>query len=364
MTPPKTMHAVLLKGHGGFEQLTYRDDVATPEPDAGEVLIRVGAAAINNTDINTRTAWYARRVQESDTADNTGAGITAARAEDGGWSRTGLTFPRIQGADVCGSIVAVGEGVDEARVGERVLVDPVLRESVDFRAYEMAYFGSECDGGFAQYAKVWARNAHKVESVLGDAEMASFPCSYSTAENMLTRAAVVAGETVLVTGASGGVGSALVQLAVRRRARVLALAGAAKRQQVASLGAERVIDRGADLVTSLGHESADVVADVVGGPQFGQLLDVLKRGGRYVCSGAVAGPVVSLDLRTFYLKDLKLFGATVSEPELFADLIGYIERGEIKPLVARTYPLRDIVQAQKDFLAKRHIGKLVLIPPD
>ena len=112
-----------------------------------------------------------------------------------------------------------------------------------------------------------------------------------------------------------------------------------------------------------GSANIDAVADVVGGDVFPELLSVLRRGGRYVCSGAIAGPIVSLDLRPFYLRDLALHGATVTAPHVFTDLVGYIESGEIKPLVAETYPLREIKQAQTDFMHKKHVGKLVLIPP-
>jgi NADPH:quinone reductase-like Zn-dependent oxidoreductase len=116
------------------------------------------------------------------------------------------------------------------------------------------------------------------------------------------------------------------------------------------------------LTSQLAAESIDVVIDVAGGPQWPSLLDLLKRGGRYAVSGAIAGPIVALDLRTLYLKDLRLLGCTVLERQVFANLIGYVERGEIRPVLAATYPLKDIVRAQQDFLAKGFVGKLVLIP--
>jgi NADPH:quinone reductase-like Zn-dependent oxidoreductase len=179
---------------------------------------------------------------------------------------------------------------------------------------------------------------------------------------MLTRAGVGHGETVLVTGASGGVGSAAVQLAKRRGARIIAIAGASKAAQVARLGAAQVLPRGADLVAALGKESVDAVIDVVGGGQFPDLLEILRRGCRYAVAGAIAGPLVTLDLRTLYLKDLRLLGCTIAEPEIFEALVSYVERGEIRPLLARTYQLQDIAEAQRDFLSKSHLGKLVLTP--
>lgn len=359
---PATMQALRLLGHGGFEQLEVRRDVAVPVAGPGEVLIRVGAAGINNTDINTRIGWYSKAVGDGTTAAGGEGGLADTEATDAGWAGVPIRFPRIQGIDACGRIVAVGEGVEAARIGERVLIEPCLRVFPGASEGAVGFFGSECDGGFAQFTTVAAIHAHRIDSALSDAELASFPCSYSTAETMLTRAHVGAGETVLVTGASGGVGSAAVQLARRRGARVIAVAGAAKAFDVQALGAGSVIPRGTDPLLALGAESIDVVLDLVAGPGWSSLLGVLRRGGRYAAAGAVAGPLVELDVRTLYLKDLTLFGCTVPEPEVFPNLIGYIEKGEIRPVLAQTYPLEDIVAAQQAFLAKKFTGKLVLIP--
>ncbi len=336
--------AVLWMGYGGYEQLSFREDVPVPRPAPGEVLVRIGAAGVNNTDINTRIGWYSR-----------------GGAADSGWTGAQHQFPRIQGADACGRIVAVGAGVSAGRVGERILVEPIIRPS-GRHGERVIYFGSECDGAFAEYACVPSVNAHAIHSSLSDAELASFPCAYAAAEHMLQRSRVGAAEDVLITGASGGVGSAAVQLALRRGARVIAMAGPSKAAAIGALGAARVIDRGADLVAVLGEASIEVVIDVVGGAPFPQLLNVLKPRGRYVTAGAIAGPLVELDLRTLYLKDLELQGCTVFEPVVFRNLIGYIERGEIRPLVAKHYPLREIVAAQQDFTTKNHVGKVVLLP--
>jgi NADPH:quinone reductase-like Zn-dependent oxidoreductase len=358
------MNAVLLKGHGGFEQLEFRDDVAVPVPRAAEVLIRVGAAGINNTDINTRTGWYSRTVTAGTTPE-TGAFRIAgaeARPEESGWTGAPPAFPRIQGADACGRIVAAGSDVDAGRIGERVLIEPVFRVAGASDQYRAIYFGSECDGAFAQFACVPAAHAYAISSTLSDAELASFPCAYGAAENMLTRLSLQPGETVLITGASGGVGSAAVQLAKRRGATVLAIAGISKAAAVASLGAARVLARDQGVLAALGREHVDAVVDVVGGGQFTELLDVLRRGGRYAVAGAIGGPMVALDLRTLYLKDLRLLGCTVLNESVFKNLVGYIERSEIKPLVAGVFPLSAIVEAQEEFLLKKHTGKIVLIP--
>ena len=358
---PDTMHAVILTGHGGLEKLEYRSDIPTPQPKAGELLIRTVAAGVNNTDINTRIGWYSKAVNEATNAGGA-QGFEAVDDGDASWSGTPLTFPRIQGADVCGYVVDVGEGVSRKRIGERVLVRNMLRTYVDYRPYECWTIGSECDGGFAQFTVAPAQETHRVDCDWSDAELASIPCAYSTAENMLHRAKVGA-ERVLISGASGGVGSAAVQLAKRRGATVIALSSLTKKAEVVTLGADLVLDRNADLVAELGAGSIDVVIDLVAGDQWPAFLDILRRGGRYATAGAIAGPISQIDVRTLYLKDLTLMGCTFQEDEVFANLIRYIEAGEIRPLVAKTYPLRDMAQAQEDFLAKKHTGKLVLIPP-
>ena len=345
MTLPKEMCGVILTGHGEAEMLDVRDDLPVPTPGPNDVIIRVAAAGVNNTDINTRTAWYSKGEGED---------------TDASWSGNPIVFPRIQGADVCGRIAAVGVNVSESRIGERVLIEPCLRFANGVEQSPPWYFGSECNGGFAQYTRVDTSHAYAVQSDLTDIELASFPCSYSTAENMLTRANVGPGETVLVTGASGGVGSATVQLARARGARVIAITSPAKMGMMRDLGAERALPRDANFVADLGVGSIDVVVDLVAGPHWPVLLDVLRRGGRYAVAGAIGGAMVELDIRTLYLRDLSFFGCTVLEPEVFGTLVGRIERSEIKPLVAEVFELKDINSAQTAFGIKAYTGKIVL----
>ncbi len=340
-----TMRAVQLVAHGGPEALVLTHDAPMPVPGPGDVLIRVLAAGVNNTDINTRVGWYSKG---------------DADARDAGWTGAPLRLPLIQGADVCGRIVAVGGGVDAGRIGQRVLIEPCLREVGGRRLDSPWYLGSEVDGGFADYVRVASVHAHAIDSSLSDVELASFPCSYSTAENLLTRAGVGPSDTVLVTGASGGVGSAVLQLATARGARVIAVTSPAKADALRALGAERTVGRQDDLVEALGRNSVDVIVDLVAGPAWPQLLEVLRPMGRYAVSGAIAGPIVSLDVRTLYLKDLSLFGCTVLGDGVFRALIRRIESGAIRPLVAATYPLERIGDAQADFQKKDHVGKIVL----
>jgi len=358
---PKKMSGVSLIGHGGLEKLEYRTDLPVPTLGKGEVLIKVGASAVNNTDINTRIGWYSKCVTEQ---TNSGAsdGFKAINDSDASWSGIPVQFPRIQGADCCGEIVAVGEQVSSDRIGERVLVR-ALQEATPQMEYSCITFGSECDGSFAQYSKVLATEAFPVQSTLNDAELASFPCAYSTAENMIERANVKANDTVLVTGASGGVGSAAVQLVKRRHAKIIAICSDNKRDQLITLGADKVIPRGQNLLDTLGRDSVDVVIDLVAGKQWPELPDLLRKGGRYTVAGAIAGPIVELDVRTLYLKDLSFFGCTYQPRSIFQNLIRYIERGELKPLIAQQYSLQEIKSAQQDFTAKKFVGKLILLPP-
>ncbi|WP_435257851.1 zinc-binding dehydrogenase [Thioclava sp. FR2] len=350
-----SMWAVVTTGTGGFDRLIWRE-VPRPDPGPGSVLVQVLAAAVNNTDLNTRLGWYAPEVTGG-TAETRGDDPVAA----GGWD--GATpFPLIQGTDCCGRVVQLGAGASAELLGQRVLVRPCM-DDPETGVPGAVWLGSNIDGAFAQYVTVPAREVFVVRSGWRDAELASLPCACGTAENMLHRAGVAAGMRVLVPGASGGVGSAVVQLARRRGAEVIAITSADKRAQVQALGAAKVLVRGDDPVAVLGTKAVDVVVDNVGGPGFGTLLALLRRGGRYVTSGAIAGPVVPLDLRVMYLNDLTLMGCTAWAAEVFPNLIGYVERGEIAPLVAAEMPLERIVEAQKLFEEKRHLGKIVLIPP-
>jgi len=352
-----TMKAVVTVGNGGYDKLVYCD-VPVPALGAGEVLLQVLAAGVNNTEINTRLGWYSSSVTGG--TEETASAEATERA-DGGWNE-GTPFPFIQGTDCCGRVAAVAPGVDAALIGKRVLVRACMRKD-GFGSMDTVWMGSDFDGAFAQWVKVPATEVFVVESDWSDAELATIPCAYGTAENMVHRAQVSSADHVLVTGASGGVGSAVVQLAKRRGATVTAIVGASKMDQVRAIGADLVIARGDDVVASLGENAVDVVVDNVAGTTFGSMLKVMKRAGRYVSSGAIGGPLVTLDMRDFYLKDLRLIGCTAWDEPVFPNLIGYIERNELRPIVAKTFPLEGIADAQREFLEKKHVGNFVLIPP-
>ena len=248
MQQPATMKAIVTTGQGGLDKLVFKD-VPTPELEPGEILIQVLAAGVNNTEINTRMGWYSGNVSAStsDMADQQ----DFSELDDGGWSEA-TPFPLIQGTDCCGRVVATADTKHQSLIGKRVLVRPCMRTN-GFEDYDNIWMASDFDGAFAQFVKVPASEVFSVECDWQDAELASIPCAYGTAENMLHRAAVTDRDNVLILGASGGVGSAAVQLAKRRGAKVFAVASQANHAVLNELGVDAVYDRHADLLSELGE---------------------------------------------------------------------------------------------------------------
>ncbi len=338
-----TMTAAITVGHGGPEQIEVHADWPRPQPGHGQVLVRVTAAALNNTDIWSREGAYGTAVDQDAIV---------------GWKGVPLDFPLIQGIDVSGEVRAVGAGVDEAWIGTRVIVDPAAEYD---GGYPTHIVGSEVDGGFAQYHVCSERQLHDVTaSPLSDAQLSCLPTAYGTALGMLNRAGCSTGERVLVTGASGGVGMAAVQLLLDRGCEVVARTSAAHRALITALGVSEVSIRGVDDVAQL--RPVDAVVEVVGGDEFGMLIDRLRDGGRMVTAGAIAGPVVPFDIRRLYLHQRTLIGSTMHTPSDFDQLADIAVAGGVEPLVAATYPLADIAVAQARFVTKDFVGKLVLEP--
>lgn len=343
------MTAVLLTKHGGLDSLVVDECFPLPVPEAGWVRVRVKACSLNNTDINTRVGWYS-----SDSSTN------------GAWS-SALKFPLVQGADVAGVVELCGPGVDEESLrGQRVLLDPWVLDETVGKDPTYGYLGSELNGGYATHLIVPARNVHVISPLcpLSFFELSSFPTAAGTALDMVKRSGLSARQTVLVTGSSGGVGGYAVQLCRLLGAFVIASCDLSKSAGVVGFGADLVVDRNADLEKQLaesGHwRKVDVVLDVVGGEVFPTIVGALKTGGKYVVSGAIGGPIVQLDLRVLYLRDLTLVGATLTSPETFKELVRIIQEGGIKPAVAATFPLRLIKEAQQTFIDKKLAGKIVL----
>ena len=345
------MTAAVLTKFGGPEVLELHHDWPRPWPAAHEVLVKVTAAAVNNTDLWTRQGAY---------------GLPDDPSALAGWLGS-FDFPRIQGGDICGIVTEVGANTSDQLVNRRVLIDPALYPSDDENDSPTGYLGSEADGGFAQYVAVDAAHAHDVhDSPLSDQELACLPVAFGTATAMLDRAHVQRGETVLVTGASGGVGLALVQLASARGARVLAITSGSKSDAVLANGAAQVFNRDlptiAEKISAAAPDGLHVIADIAGGPGIAALMPLLQDNGRWVIAGAVAGPVIEFDLRRLYLHNIQLIGSSMHTRAHFRSLIDLARTGDIRPQISATFPLTSMADAQAEFSARRHIGKIVLLP--
>lgn len=351
MNMPETMRAVRITEHGGPEVLE-QVQATVPAPQAGEVLVKVGAVALNNTDLWTRAGAYGR----PDDPDALS-----------GW-RGPIDFPRIQGADVAGQIVAVGDGVDAGLIGRRVVIDPATYDADGPDANPVGLMGSERDGGYAEYVTAPVERAHDAtESPLTDDQLASLPTAYGTALGMIERGRLRQGETVLVSGASGGVGLALVQIARARGARVIAISSGSKIESVRDAGAHDVVDRARDIATQVraaAPHGIDIGLDVVAGDLVRDGLPLLREGGRWVIAGALGGYDVGFDVRRLYLHNAQVIGSAMHTPAHFDLLMDLARSAEFQPVIAATFPLSQAAQAQEELARRDHVGKIVLHPQD
>ena len=355
---PDEMDAIVTTGNGGFDKLSHRK-VKTPVINKNEVLVKVLAAGMNNTEINTRIGWYSSSVK-------LGTEILHKNIEEGrsfknaGWNGK-TNFPLIQGTDCCGLVVKCEENKVNSLLGKRVIIRSCMRVE-GFHSRQKVWMASNFDGAFAEYVKVPSSEVFPIDCDWSDADLATIPCSYGTSENMLLIANCNHDDTVLITGASGGVGSATIQLAKLRGCNVIAIVSEEKSSYAIQAGADRVVFRNSNLLEALGENSINLVVDVVGGVNFSDFFKIIAPGGRYVSAGAIGNPIVSFDLRDLYLKDISIYGCTTWEEKVFLNLIKYIEEGRIKPLLSKTFKLSNIIEAQKEFLKKKHFGNFVLIP--
>lgn len=364
---PATMAAMVLTGHGDVDKLVYRDDVPVPTPGPGEVLVRVTATAKNNTDRKAREGLYPTKEKGDVTSFAMGGEPT-------------LTFPRIQGADIAGCVVAVGDGVDAGRIGERGLLDFNLyadaRRDINLTP---DYYGHGADGGYAEYVAVPSDQFHHVANPeLRDAELAALGmCSYQTAYHMMTSAKVAAGERVLVTGASGGVGTALIQLCRIVGAIPYAVSQPEKAEALLALGAEAVIDRG-DLesfvervLAATGGAPIDAVMDLVGGEMTDRFIDTMIQDMRARTSyprlsiaGASGGNLSEIMWTRIYLYQVQIFGVSHGTREEAEQLIAWIREGRLKPVLHGAFPLSELHAAERYFVNRgsNFLGKIVIVP--
>jgi NADPH:quinone reductase-like Zn-dependent oxidoreductase len=362
---PTTMKAMVLTGYGGIDRLQYRD-VATPSPGPGEVLVQVTATAKNNTDRKAREGLYPTKKGEMQSFQMGGEPT--------------LRFPRIQGADIAGRVVAVGEGVSESRLGERGLLDFNIYAN-ERRDINLTpdYYGHGADGGYAEYAALPAEQFHHIPNPeLSDAEVAAMGmCSYQTAMHMLTSAGITAGERVLVTGASGGVGTALIQLCRILGAIPYALSQQDKSDALLTLGAEAVLDR-ADMATFVdrvkaetGGKPFDAVMDLVGGEMTeifidAMIFDMNARSSypRLSIAGASGGNISEILWTRIYLYQVQIFGVSHGTREEAEQLVAWIREGQLKPVLHGAFALSDLHRAEEYFMnrASNFLGKIVIVP--
>ena len=362
---PNTMKAMVLTGHGDVDKLEYQD-VSVPAPGPGEVLVRVTATAKNNTDRKAREGLYPTKKGEM-TSFQMGGKPT-------------LTFPRIQGADIAGRVAAVGEGVDDSRIGERGLLDFNIYAN-DRRDINLTpdYFGHGADGGYAEYVALPSDQFHHIPNAeLSDAEVASMGmCSYQTAMHMLTSANIKAGERVLVTGASGGVGTALIQLCRIMGAIPYALSKQDKAAALLELGAEAVLDRSdmdsfVDRVKAeTGGKPIDAVMDLVGGEMTDVFIDTMifdmnarSTYPRLSIAGASGGNISEILWTRIYLYQVQIFGVSHGTREEAEQLMAWIRGGQLTPVLHGAFRLSDLHRAEEYFVNRgsNYLGKIVIVP--
>lgn len=362
---PTSMKAMVLTGHGGIDKLCYQD-VTTPRPGPGEVLVQVTATAKNNTDRKAREGLYPTKKGEM-TSFQMGGKPT-------------FDFPRIQGADIVGRVAAVGEGVSDARVGERGLLDFNIyaNDRADINLTP-DYFGHGADGGYAEYVVLPSDQFHHIPNPeLADAELAALGmCSYQTAYHMLTAAKVTAGEHVLVTGASGGVGTALIQLCRIMGATPYALSQKDKAEPLLKLGAEAVLDRSnmgsfvERVKAATGGKPLEAVMDLVGGAMTDRFIDAMifdmnarSTYPRLSIAGASGGNISEILWTRIYLYQVQIFGVSHGTREEAGQLMAWIRESQLKPVLHGAFKLSDLHRAEDYFVNRgsNYLGKIVIVP--
>lgn len=339
------MRAALFSEYGGPEVLRI-GDVPRPEPRAGEVLVNVHAASLNHLDL---------------------------------WVRRGLpietTMPHIGGSDVAGIVAEVGPDVTGVRVGARVIVNPSLscgqcewcRKGDEPLCVNYKILGEHTQGGFAEYVCVPAANLLPIPEGFGFAEAAAAPLVFLTAWRALAKARARAGDTVLVTGASGGVATAAIGIAKHLGARVFAVTTGEKAERVRALGADVVYDRtkgdfGKQLYSDTNKRGVDIVLDSAGSELWQQSTRALARGGRLVVYGATTGYKAELDLRIVFWKQIEVIGTTMSNKSEFEEVMRLVFSGALKPVIDEVFPLSQIKDAHERLERGEQFGKIVITP--
>jgi NADPH:quinone reductase-like Zn-dependent oxidoreductase len=322
------MKALRIHEDGGPEVLRL-DEVEDPVAGPGEVLIRLKTASLNHLDI---------------------------------WLRQGLPSvpkPRILGADGAGVVDALGEGVDGFEVGQRVVLNPGLRNGAEI-------VGEHRDGTHAELISIPHENVHPIPEELSFEEAAAFPLVYETAYRMLvTRAGLREGEWVLVWGIGSGVGSAAFLIAKALGAKVVVTSSDdAKLDRASELGADETVNHESGDVVSVVKEAtgggAHVVVEHVGEATWKTSLQVARTGGRIAVCGATSGPNPPANLHRIFWKQLSILGSTMGTAEDFAGVYELVASGRVKPLVDRVFPLEEAADAHRHLESGQQFGKVIL----
>jgi NADPH:quinone reductase-like Zn-dependent oxidoreductase len=338
------MKAVRIHQFGGPEVLTY-ENVPDPQPRKDQVLVRIKACALNHLDV---------------------------------WVRKGLPgvkLPHILGSDIAGEVAAVGEYVTGFATGQRALVAPIhfcghcakCVAGVQNQCREFSVLGNSVDGGNCELIAVPAPNVIPIPDALDFNQAASVPLVFLTAWHMLVgRAAVHPGQTVLVLGASSGVGIAAIQIAKLFHCRVITTAGDEnKLEKARALGADYGINHYKQKISEevrriTSKEGVDIVIEHVGAATWDESVRSLKTGGTLVTCGATTGPNVGIDLRHLFARQLSLFGSYMGTMGELNEVLQQVFAGRLKPVVDRVFPLSDIRAAHEYLEGSKMFGKIVL----
>ena len=342
------MQAARIHQHGDPSVLRI-EDVPAPDPGPGQALVRVLGASINHLDL-----WVRRGM----------AGLK-------------IPFPRILGCDGTGEVVALGEGVTGLEVGHRVVIEPGMSSGtsaedaagMDHLSADYSIRGEHCDGLDCELVAVESRYLLALPDEIDPVQAAAVPLVFLTAHGMLvTRAELQRGETVLVLGGASGVGSAAIQIARERGARVLATAGSEEKRRLAEeLGAEVAIDHrdpewGKRVKELTDGGGADVVFEHVGPATWKTSMAVLARGGRIVTCGGTTGPIVQVALPHLFIKNQTILGSTMGPRSAFSEIFAKVASGAYRPVVDRVMPLSEVRRAHELLENREVVGKIVLTP--